>query len=159
MANNQIVANPIWFGFNAPFIGGQEGVLSRQVNEKIIRNDLLQLLLTSPGERVMRPDFGTPIRRFLFQNLVEADLVTLQSEITEKIEEFEKRVRVTKVMLIADTDQNLLTIKIFGEFVINRQDLPTASLFTGNIKGQLLVELGLPTNPLNVQPTNGQQVI
>jgi phage baseplate assembly protein W len=31
-----------------------------------IKADLLQLLLTKPGERVMLPDFGTPLNRLIF---------------------------------------------------------------------------------------------
>lgn len=32
-----------------------------------IRADLLQLLLTNPGERVMLPEFGTPLRQLIFE--------------------------------------------------------------------------------------------
>jgi hypothetical protein len=71
MANGEVVRRPdprpsapvpIWFGFNPPFIGGQQKVMSRQEDLRLIKNDLLQLLLTVPGERVHRPTFGSPIR-------------------------------------------------------------------------------------------------
>ena len=37
-----------------------------------IRQNFKNLLLTSPGERVMNTDFGVGMRRFLFENYVDA---------------------------------------------------------------------------------------
>ena len=35
---------------------------------KTIKQNFKMLILTSPGERVMEPEFGVGIRRFLFEN-------------------------------------------------------------------------------------------
>ena len=51
-----------YFGQNPPFVGGAEKVLSRQEDIRLIKNDILQLIMTSPGERVHRPNFGTAVR-------------------------------------------------------------------------------------------------
>ena len=37
-----------------------------------IRQNFKHLLLTSPGERVMNTDFGVGLRRYLFENYVDA---------------------------------------------------------------------------------------
>lgn len=129
-----------WFGINAPFLGGAQNVLSRQVDERLIRNDLLQLLLTAPGERVMRPLFGTRIREFLFDNAVDQDLQELRQDIRTQIESFERRVTVTDVLVQSDPDNNLLTIKVFGFLNVDR-----FGQLVGFQPEDLLVELELPT--------------
>jgi phage baseplate assembly protein W len=133
-----------WFGINAPFLGGAQNILSRQVDERLIKNDLTQLLLTAPGERVMRPTFGTRIREFLFENVITQDLEDLRQNITNQIESFEKRVTVTDVFVESDPDNNLLTIKVFGYLNVDRfQQL------VGPQPADLLVELELPTAKVN----------
>jgi len=84
----------LWFGFNAPFIDGGGRILPRQENERLIKNDLLQLLFTVPGERVMSPDFGVNLRNFPFEQLDEESLASIEQEIRDKIIRFEPRVLV-----------------------------------------------------------------
>ena len=134
-----------FFGFNAPFLGGKENVFSRQVDDRLIKNDLLQLLLTSPGERVMRPNFGTNIRRFLFEQLTKNDISNLSRNIEEQIKKHESRVEVTKVVIDVDADNNLINVKIFGFFRFDK----FANLVTPQEDADLLVELKLPTKKSN----------
>ena len=103
-----------FFGFNPPFLGGNQNVLSRQEDIRLIKNDVLQLLLTSPGQRVMRPNFGTSINFQLFDPLdEEADgNDQLRDSIVSAIGEHEPRGKVQKVDLIDNTDRNLLEIII-----------------------------------------------
>jgi len=131
-----------WFGMNAPFIGGNEKVLSRQIDDKLIRNDLLQLLLTSPGERVMRPDFGSGIRQFLFQPITDNQIEELRENIKMVIERYERRVILTDVQVLTDPDNNLINIKIYGFFNFDRFNSPISSVEAA----ELLVELGESTS-------------
>jgi len=48
-----------------------------------IKQNLMNILLTGPGERVMLPNFGVGLRRVLFMQAHEA----LEAEITERIED------------------------------------------------------------------------
>ena len=109
-----------FFGFNAPFFGGAQNILSRQEDERLIKNDLLQLLLTSPGERVFRPDLGTLIRESLFEPLDNQTIDALDINIREQIELFEPRVSVSSVDIAQDPGESTLTIKIFGSFVLDK---------------------------------------
>jgi phage baseplate assembly protein W len=133
--------SPKYFGYNAPFIGGNERVLSRQVDDRLIRNDLLQLLLTAPGERVMRPDFGSPIRAYVFEQIDDTGIDILRERIKETITRFEGRVSVTDVAIETNPDSNLINIKVYGFFKIDR-----FGQLTGNPdQADLLVELKIPT--------------
>lgn len=101
-----------YYGFNPPFYGGPQNIMSRQEDERLIKNDILQLILTVPGERVMRPDFGVNLLNFIFEPLTTADLFELQAEIEHAIRTFEPRVNVELVQLIPADDDNGLTINI-----------------------------------------------
>jgi hypothetical protein len=142
----------IYYGFNAPFLGGSGGVLSRQVDEKLIRNDLLQLLLTSPGERVMRPTFGTGIRTFVFENITDQSINDLQSNIMDAIAANEPRVTATQVTINPIEDDNFVSIKVYGKFVLDRyHDSQTAQARDAG----LLIEYNLPLNKLKQTSGNG----
>ena len=63
MANN----SGSWKGFAYPIIKGPKGFFGIQSGINQIKSDLLILLLTSPGERVMLPTFGTPLKDLIFE--------------------------------------------------------------------------------------------
>lgn len=101
-----------YYGSNPPFIGGPEGILSRQEDDRLIKNDILQLLLTVPGERVMRPDFGVNLRNYVFEPGTNTDLSILQSDIRYQIQTQEPRVIVDDVTIRKSLDDNRIEIKI-----------------------------------------------
>lgn len=102
---------PTYFGFNPPFLT-PESVLPTQYDERLIKNDLLQLLLTSPGERVMRPDFGTELRKFPFEQMDRRSLDRLESSIKVAIERFEERVLFKKLTIVKRPDQNGVIVSV-----------------------------------------------
>jgi len=73
-----------------------------------IKSDLLCLLLTNPGERVMLPDFGTPLKKLVF----EPNDTTLSSQainmITASIKRWEPRIVVQKIEASANVDSTSL---------------------------------------------------
>jgi uncharacterized protein len=101
-----------YFGYNPPFIGGPQNIMSRQEDERLIKNDILQLLLTVPGERVMRPDYGVNLRNFVFEQMVNRDLSQLKQEIRRGITEYEPRVNVDEVYIKKDDDNNRIELRV-----------------------------------------------
>lgn len=96
-----------WFGYNPPFLGGAQNVMSPQQDERLIKNDILQILLTVPGERVMRPDFGTPLRTYPFELLDSpAELDALRQTIKSQVALYEERVKVNSVTVVPSTSDN-----------------------------------------------------
>jgi len=103
---------PRFFGFNPPFIGGVQNVMSRQVDERLIKNDLLQLIMTLPGERVYRPGFGTPLRAVVFDTVSDDDLVGLSQEIKTAIEKYEDRVKVDNIACTSKDEGQSITVRV-----------------------------------------------
>jgi phage baseplate assembly protein W len=108
----------LWFGHNPPFLSPHD-VLPLQQDERLIKNDLIQLLLTNPGERVMKSSIGSPIPGMQFENLVSGDIATAKAAIRTSITTFEPRVTIVDIWIKQEPDRNLATITIFGTVNLN----------------------------------------
>ena len=102
----------IYFGYNPPFIGGPQNIMSRQVDGNLIKNDVVQLVLTSPGERAYRPTFGTKLRSTIFETLDPAGLQTLAADIRTAIATYEDRVKVTNVITNFVPSTQTITVRV-----------------------------------------------
>lgn len=101
---------PLWYGYGPPFVGGATNIMSPQTNEQLIKNDIMCLLLTLPGERIYRPEFGCELRNYTFELADDADLDDLRRSISEAIQQWEPRVSVSRVDLALDQSNQLLTV-------------------------------------------------
>lgn len=90
-----------------------------QHDERLIKNDLIQLLLTAPGERIMRPAIGSPIPLLQFENIIDGDISTIKSGILSAIRNFEPRVTITLIDVNLNPDQSEMTITIAGAVNLN----------------------------------------
>ena len=69
---------------------------------------IYSILLTTPGERVYRPTFGSWLRRIVFANLSSVSLVQAQGEIVRSVGQWEPRVTITGVSFrVVDTAVNI----------------------------------------------------
>lgn len=82
---------------------------------EMVRAQVIQILKTTPGERVMLPDFGVDIDRFLFEQITPSLLKDLRKEILSQIERYASNVEVvsyqTKVSE-ASNGSNQLNIRL-----------------------------------------------
>ncbi|TWD79388.1 hypothetical protein FB561_0446 [Kribbella amoyensis] len=60
------------------------------------------VLLTYPGERVMRPDFGCRLRDFVFDAVTPATGIQLADEVRGALEAWEPRAEVDQVDVVPD---------------------------------------------------------
>lgn len=51
----------------------------------LIQQNFKMLLLTYPGERVMEPEFGIGLRRFLFSNFTQETFNSIESDIRSQV--------------------------------------------------------------------------
>jgi hypothetical protein len=81
--------------------------------EEDIAEAIRIILMTSKGERVMRPDFGCRLKEFAFGTMDETSLRLIESDVREAITVWEPR--VTDVEVEASADDALsgrLTIRV-----------------------------------------------
>ena len=93
--------------FNAP------GVFNKTYSTKDqIKSNLINLLLTDKGERIMNPEFGADIRKSLFDNITDSSTELLKLKITDAISIFVPEVILGEVSVIPDIDYNTLDVTI-----------------------------------------------
>ena len=109
----------IYFGQNPPLIGGAEKVLSRQEDVRLIKNDILQLILTSPGERIHRPTFGTAVRMILFDPSDSISYEILASSITDAILASEPRVLDPRVTAQPIDDGQAIKVRVVANLTFD----------------------------------------
>ena len=79
----------------------------------LIRQNFKMLLLTSPGERVMEPDFGVGIKRYLFENFGQATYQNIDSRIRSQVAKYLPVVLIQEINFSQmQNDNNLLSLSI-----------------------------------------------
>lgn len=69
-----------------------------------LEQDLRLILLTYPGERVMRPDFGCRLRDYVFESMTPDTELRLSEEVRQALEAGEPRIVVDRVDVVPDPD-------------------------------------------------------
>jgi len=92
----------------------------------LLLQDIQQLLLTIPGERVNRPDFGCNLRNQVWENLHVAAEVG-KASIQESLENFEPRITVIDVSSETNNNTGLITFNI--QFIVNNTDTALNLIF------------------------------
>jgi len=86
------------------------GLLRSQKGANQVKSDLLALLLTEPGERVMLPNFGTPLKQFFFEQNDSVIVERVREVIASSIRTWEPRIAVTAIDVTnseADMEQSI----------------------------------------------------
>ena len=96
------------------------GVFNKTYSTKDqIKSNLINLLLTDKGERIMNPEFGADVRRSLFDNITESNNEILRLKIIEAINIFIPEIQLESVDVIPDFDYNTLNITINYRLLIS----------------------------------------
>jgi phage baseplate assembly protein W len=78
------------------------GRIKQSEYEDDIAEAIRIIIWTAKGERVMRPDFGSGIERFLFEGTDDTTLRLIESELEEAIRIWEPRVHEIQVTVERD---------------------------------------------------------
>lgn len=112
--------------------------LSKNVKQNI-RQNVKMLLLTAPGERIMFPDYGVGLRRFLFENSPESDIsrkITRQVRkyMTDQITVTSLKINRSSNKMASITGQaNLLTVEMI--YIINGYNIRDSIVVTDTLPG------------------------
>lgn len=87
-----------------------------------IKSNLVNLLLTDVGERVMNPTFGCNLRRFLFEGISETNIENLKINLLNSISIFIPEITVLEIIIIPNTDYNLIDLSV--NYVLNISNTP-----------------------------------
>lgn len=94
--------------------------------ENLLLQDIQQLLLTIPGERVNRPDYGCNLRNQIWENMSVASEQGAAA-IRESLDRFEPRITVINVDSTVNENTGLIIFNI--QFIINSTDTSVNLVF------------------------------
>jgi len=86
-------------------------------DKNLISESISRILMTTPGERVGRPNFGSGLRKLLFETTNDIYLQDLKRMIESAINLYEPRVNVRDV--VVNADGNIIFMKILFNEVGN----------------------------------------
>ena len=87
-------------------------------NENAIARSVRNIVLTTPGEKIHDPDFGSNISALLFENVDEVSAIAIRDEIENSLKNYEPRIELEEVIVDPNYDNNqfdcIITYKIVG---------------------------------------------
>jgi len=111
----------IAIGVSLPFNG--PGVFNSTYTTKDqIKSNLVNLLLTDIGERVMNPNFGCNLKRFLFENINDINSENIKNAVLESITYYIPEITITSIILTPNSDYNLIDLTV--RYLLNISQTP-----------------------------------
>ena len=95
-------------------------------NENAIARAVRNIVLTTPGEKLFDPDFGSSVGEILFENVDDITAVSIQDEIRNCLNNYEPRVDLVDVNVDPNFDENQFDVKITYRIV--GIDIPPSQL-------------------------------
>ena len=96
------------------YTGAQDGYGLNKTHKELVNQNFKNLVLTSPGERMMDPDFGVGLRRHLF----EMDSPFVRANIAEKIYEqvgiYMPFIEISDISFISPEENDMLDTNFLG---------------------------------------------
>lgn len=93
-----------FIGFPYPIIDNPRGYFFKQHDLEQIKADMLILLLTYPGSRIMLPDFGTPLDDLIFDPNDATLASKARAMIINSIKLWEPRVAIDQIEVTTTAD-------------------------------------------------------
>ena len=107
--------------------------LNTLVSDAAVIRSLKNLIFTSHYERPFHPEIGCKIKNSLFDNIMPSTAITIQRSIEEVVDNFEPRVDLTSVRVIAQPDENAYNVTI-KFFIINESLARQVTFFLERIR-------------------------
>jgi len=81
-----------------------------------LKQNLLNIVMTNPGERVMDSNFGVGIKAFLFENFTSETISDIQEKISNQVARYLPSIVISNIAIQKEEINNLLYVSL--EFFI-----------------------------------------
>lgn len=91
----------------------------------VVKQNLKHLILTDKGERIMLPDFGVGLRKYLFDNMTQLTSIQIESDIKTQVRKYMPYIEIRKIEVLEDPNNlNKLSVGIiFSVPALNVNDV------------------------------------
>jgi phage baseplate assembly protein W len=98
-------------GIQFPFQSGNTSFPAAATDDDLIKQSLIQIVLTQKGERIMRPDFGTRALSFIFENNDDTLAEAIRTDLATAVAKYEPRVLLKKIEITREDSQVVVDIR------------------------------------------------
>ena len=81
-------------------------------NENAIARSVRNIVLTTPGEKIFDPYFGSNVNALLFENVDEISAVAIRDEIENSLKNYEPRIVLEEILVDPNYDMNQFEVII-----------------------------------------------
>jgi len=107
--------------------------VNKNLDEIAIVNSIKNIVSTNHYEKPFQPDFGSNVRRMLFENLDTITASALEREIEQSINNFEPRVRLLSVRVVPKFDDNAFSVEM-QFYILNKSDPVTINFLLERLR-------------------------
>jgi phage baseplate assembly protein W len=115
------MATAFFRGIKFPFSKGSTALPAPATDSDLIKQSLIQIIMTGQNERVMRPDFGSGVLRFIFENNDDLLNEMIRAEVTAAVGRFESRVAIQDIVIERDEEKAEVVITLVYVLTTTRQ--------------------------------------
>lgn len=90
-------------------IDGSNGYENNQTIIEVIQQNLKMILLTSPGERVMDPNFGVGMKRFLFEQNNSSTYSIIRARIKRQVQQYMGFLQIHDILFSTEENNDNIT--------------------------------------------------
>jgi phage baseplate assembly protein W len=102
----------IGVGVGIPFSNGAV-FTTTYTSQASTKNNLLNFLITEPGERYDNPTFGFGFRKYLFLQIEQDSLDFIQDDVANAIGQYFPQITVNDLQVTADANTQTIEIKLY----------------------------------------------
>ena len=104
---NKSAAVGVDLPFNAPSV-----FRSNFTTKQAIKNNLINYFLTNTGERFMNPTFGGGLREFLFEQITQGNIDSLEEDIQQSLDIYFSNIIIEDLSLTSDSEKHTVNISL-----------------------------------------------
>ncbi len=124
----------IFVGIDYPFhkSNGVEGWFkSTATTIEAVKNNIKLLLQTERGERLMQPNLGVALKRFLFQQVDSDTIISIQNEIIDVMSFWLPFVEIKDIDILFNKEMNTINIKVTFNIIRDPNILSSVNIEIG----------------------------
>tara|TARA_Y100000034_G_C6703501_1_gene310389 strand:+ start:129 stop:560 length:432 start_codon:yes stop_codon:yes gene_type:complete len=124
----------VFVGIDYPFhkSNGVEGWFkSTSTTIEAVKNNIRLLLRTERGERLMQPNLGVALKRFLFQQIDADTIIAMQNEIIDVMNFWLPFVEIKDIQVSSDDSRNTININVTFNIIRDPNTLSSVQIEIG----------------------------
>jgi hypothetical protein len=100
--------------------------INKNLDQVAVINAIKNLILTNHYEKPFNPDYGSNVRKLLFETVDIVTASAIEREIQQTIQNYEPRVNLISVSVIPDVDNNAFSVQMYF-YIVNQTNPVTVS--------------------------------